>query len=447
MILAFIVLAVVLVMMVKGLSDPFMAMFAFITVYELQPGELYPALNVLHLERVLLVFIVIALLMTRTTLRFPPITKKFLAFFAAMVLSIPFSFWIANTIQQDISFFETVVYCILLVSLLLSPEKIKKYLLLFTGLTAWIGASSLYEYHVGVRQFQMGIERAEGLTSAGGDPDTLATSMIICMPFAFAMMARGNSKRVRAYGLLLFAVYIITVIDTGSRTAFLAFLFFLLMMMFQRRSNLKYLPVLLIALPLFWLVIPAQYKARYESIKTRDQDESYTNRLLSWQGGVQMFLHNPVTGVGTGNYAYANGMKYWPGSPRHWLNAHSLYFKLLGELGILGILTFTIYVVSLIRLNRFLARRFRKEKIDPLVQRFPLACNLAIYLLLFTGYSAHNLYRSTWFTFGAVSGAMALLQLTKTKAEKEPAADQRPLPAWTPRNVPQAELEPETLPA
>jgi hypothetical protein len=122
MILAFIVLAVVLVMMVKGLSDPFMAMFAFITVYELQPGELYPALNVLHLERVLLVFIVIALLMTRTTLRFPPITKKFLAFFAAMVLSIPFSFWIANTIQQDISFFETVVYCILLVSLLLSPE-------------------------------------------------------------------------------------------------------------------------------------------------------------------------------------------------------------------------------------------------------------------------------------------------------------------------------------
>lgn len=432
-VLAVIVVVVVVVLMVKGLSDPFMALLAFVAVYEIQPGELYPALGVLHLERILLAFILVVFAANKMRLRFPSVTKKFLAFYGAMIVAIPLAFWRLNSARFDLMFLEIVIYHLLLVAMLDSEERIKKYLLLYMGLVAWIGANALYEYHIGVRQFQMGIDRAEGLTSSGGDPNTLATTMVITMPFVFLLFTKGTSKRLKLYGILLLLIYAVTVIDTGSRTAFLAMILFLFMIVFQKRKNWKFLPVLVLALPLMWLVIPAQYKARYESIKDRNHEESYTDRLKSWQGGVQMFLHNPVTGVGPGNYTDANGEKYWPAYPRVWLNAHSLYFKLLGELGIVGVITFFVYTISVMRLNFALTRRFKKEKLRPVVSQLPYACILVYILLFFEGYTGHNTYRSQWYTVGAVTAALSLLKSREELSEPEGAPRGKRIPAWIPR--------------
>lgn len=432
MALALIVLAVVIVLIIKGWSDPFMALMAFVTVYEIQPGELYPALGVLHLERVILVFMLIVFFRKRQHFRYPAITKKFLYFYAAIVLSSFFAIWPTNSLWFDLNFFEIVFYHLLLVSMLDSEERIRRYLLLYTGLVAWIGASSLYEYHMGVRVFTMNIERATGLTSAGGDPNTMAITMVVSMPMALMLLGAGTSKWTKLFGLATLAIFLSTIIDTGSRTAFLAFVVFLLLAALSKRRNWKYLPLIFVALPLLWLVIPQQYKARYETIETRDQDESYTNRLLSWQGGVQMFLHNPVTGIGPDDYTTANGLKYWPGEPRHWLNAHSLYFKLLGELGALGVLTFFAYVFAVMRTNWRLSRRSKESLTDPIVQQFPYACNLCLCLLLFTGYSAHNSYRATWYTLGAVTAAISLLNRKLKDPQTPHPATMSRRPAWIP---------------
>jgi O-antigen ligase len=433
MVLALIVLALVLILAIRGFSDPFMAFLAFVVAYELQPGELYPALAFLHLERVLLVFVLIVLWTKGVRFRFPPITKKLLWFYGAILVSSLFAFWLSNSLLFDLSFFEILLYHLLLVCMLDSEERIRKYLILYTALIAWIGASALYEYHVGVRLFTMNIERAVGLTSAGGDPDTMAITMVVTMPLAIMLIGKGAPKWTKLYGIAIFSIYLVTIIDTGSRTAFLAFIVFLMLAVFQKRQNLKYVPIALLAVSLLWLLIPQQYKARYETIETRDRDLSYTNRLLSWQGGIHMFLHNPITGIGPDDYTAANGMKYWPGQPRIWLNAHSLYFKLLGELGVLGIFTFFAYLIAVIRMNWYLARRFRKEKIDPVVQQFPYACNICLYLLLFTGYSAHNTYRSTWYTLGAVTAALALWKGAPSPSPASTATSSKPAPAWVPQ--------------
>lgn len=432
MTLAFLALATILVLAIKGFNSPFTAVLAFVIAYELQPGELYPALAPLHIERVLVFFALLVMWKNGKPFRLPPISKTLLWFYGAMLLSTLFAFWRLNSIQFDLAFFEIIFYHFLLVSVLDSEERIRKYILVSTGLVAWIGVSALYEYHQGVRQFTMNIERAEGLTSAGGDPNSMAITMVIAMPAALLLLGKGTSKWIKLYGMTLFAVYLITIIDTGSRTAFLAFLLFLFITVFRRRTNWKYIPLVLIGLPLLWIVIPQQYKARYETVTTRDQDESYTNRLLSWQGGVRMFLHNPIIGIGPDDYTTANGVQYWPGEPRHWLNAHSLYFKLLGELGLVGIFTFFAYVVGIIRTNSYIAQRLSEQFVDPVVQRFPAACSLSLYLLLFTGYSAHNTYRTNWYTLGAVSAAIALLKPpNRASAAPVPAKPTR-LPAWIP---------------
>lgn len=439
MALALIVSAVLLLLLIRGFQQPWLHLLALMLALEIQPGELYPPLAILHIERVIILALLLSFFSKGRKLRFPPILKKFLYFYAVMVASIPLSFWVANSFQACVAFFEKVICCVMATALLDTEERIRKMLLLLVGLAAWLGGSAVYEYHAGVRQFAMGIERAEGLTSSGGDPNTLGVTMVVTMPLAFLFVGKENSKLVRLFTVLCITVYIFAIVTTGSRTAFVTLILMVLIFLVQQKKNLKYLPLIVIAAPLFWMVVPQQYKARYATVKTSvehtEEDESYNNRILSWQGGVRMFLHNPLTGVGPDNYTYANGMRYWPGTPRHWLNAHSLYFKLLGELGLAGVFTFGYYLFSLIRLNYSLTKRFVRERASPLLQNYPRACNMSLYLLLFAGYSGHNLYRLTWFLLGAISGAVSLLETGEAKESATELVREKSLP-WLPQPVP-----------
>jgi O-antigen ligase len=433
---ALIVLLGLVFLAAKGLSDPFFGLMGLVAVNEIQPGELYPVLAPLHLERVLAALVLISVVVQGRKLKFPPITRWFLAFYGAMLIAIPLALWPSNSVLACVAFFSVVFYHVMLVSMLETEEQIRRIVLLFVALTAWLGGSAVYEYHAGIRQFAMGIDRAEGVTSSGGDPNSLAITMVVTMPLMCLLFLHGKSLAIRLFSLACFAIALVTIITTGSRTAFLAFLLLMLMLVFRRPANLKFLPLLILAAPLFWFVIPQQYKLRYESIKTRDDDESYTNRLLSWQGGEQMFLHNPLTGVGPNNYTAANGMRYWPGTPRHWLNAHSLYFKVLGELGIFGIISFGGYVICFFRLNLGLGKGLRTETTSRFLQELPGFLNLSIILLLFDGYSAHDLYRAHWYTFGALSGAVALLPLKASTSVEEEVKPSRKADPWLPQAAP-----------
>lgn len=432
MVLALIVLAVIFVLAIKGLSKPFLAVLSFVLLFELQPGEIFPFLSVLHLERIFILFVFTIFLVKGIRLRYPPITRKMLWFYGAMILSSFFAFWRSNSFAFDFKFLEIVIYHIFLVAILTSEDRVRKYILVYTALVAWIGVTSLYNYHHGVRVFTMHIERAEGLTSAGGDPDTMAQTMVLAMPLSMLLLAKGTSKWLKLYGLGTLIIYLSTVIDTGSRTQILAFLMFVMLVLFRKPRNLKFLPLVLVALPLLWMEIPQQYKARYETIENRDQDASYTNRILSWKGGVKMFLHNPVTGIGPQDYADANGMKYWPGTPRHWLNAHSLYFKLLGELGIVGIITFGVFMFSVMRMNWRLSHLYKNRFLDPVVKGFPAACNQCFILLLFSGYASHNLYRVNWYTLAAITASLALMKPAEERVHTPAKTPVRRQPAWIP---------------
>jgi O-antigen ligase len=335
----------------------------------------------------------------------------------------------------------------LIVSLLTDETKVQKYVTVSVALTGWLAASSLYEYHAGVREFHMGIERATGLTSSGGDANTLGITLVTTMPFEFLLMAKGNPKWMRILGLVIFVISVSTVITTGSRTSFFSFLLFLALVIFLNPKNLKFLPLVLVLAPVFWLVIPDQYKKRYETVDNLKEDDSFQNRRLSWEGGERMFMHNPLTGVGTNNYTFANGMKYWPGEPKHWLNAHSLYFMVLGELGSLGVLTFGTYVISLILLNRRLTRELRERGATVFLQKYPGACNLTLYLLLFTGYSAHNLYRSSWYMMGAISGAIGLLKKSEVSSDQQTGEKEPAKLKWVPWSPEPAPIPESTTPA
>ncbi|HEY5253702.1 MAG TPA: O-antigen ligase family protein [Acidobacteriaceae bacterium] len=438
-----VIVFVVFVLAMVGLTRPYIGLLALLIVMELQPGELYPQLAPLHLERVVAGLLLIAFLVHGQKWRFPTPIKWFLGFFGAMILSVPLAFWRANALGTCFWYGEIVVFVIFVAALLTTEQRIKWFILTDILLVDWLGGSALWNYAHGVLIVRMNIDRAIGITSSAGDPDTLAITVLVTIPLCLALMTKSNPLWMRVIALASAGVYVVTIVDTGSRAAASGVLFLVLLVVFRRPRNLIYLPVLVALSPVVWMVIPQQYKARYETVDNLKTDLSYQNRILSWQGGMAMFESNPVTGIGAGDYIAANGMKYWPGNGRKvFLNAHSLYFKLLGELGLVGIFTFGGYLFCVFKLNFRLRKELVAVNASPFLQGLPAMLSIILALLLFDGYAAHNLYRDMWFLVGAMASSTASLpvlqqQVTETEGDElgapaSPVIDQQ----WSPALLP-----------
>ncbi len=438
-----VVVLVIAFLAIRGISKPYFGLLGLLVVYIVEPGEVYPVLAPLHLERMLAVFVIASFFFHGNKLKFPPVTRWFLAFYGAMLVSIPLAYWAGNSIAFCIQFGEIVVFHLLIVGLLTDQKRVRGFLLTWVGLMGWLAGTSLVLYFLGVRIFTMGIDRAEGMTSSGGDPNSLGITLVSAMPLEFLFMLKGNSKWTKIFAISVFVLSIFTIVSTGSRTSAFAFIFFLMLVVFADwKKRLKFIPILIVLAPLIWIVIPQQYKARYETVDNLKDDDSYQNRILSWKGGVQMFLSNPLTGVGPDNYTDANGEKYWPEKPRHWLNAHNLFFKLIGELGMVGVITFVGYLVVLFRTNARILREWANRAGDVASRKFPLYCNIALILLLFGGYSGHNLYRNTWYILGALTAAIGLLQPEDGKEKIAPVKEKRLVRSWIPGEVDEPDLQP-----
>jgi O-antigen ligase len=411
-----------------GFFNPFVGLMGLLAVSIIQPGELYPALGAFHIERVLFFVVFVSFVWRHGKPVFPPITKLFLLFWSTMFLSVPFAFWRMGALQFALDFGRVAIYHILIVNLVNTPRRFRIFLLVFALLIGWLAGSSCLGFLHGDLYLERGrFARAEGMTSSGGNPNELGITLVSSLPLVVLLVV-DKPWRGRLLGLAVAALSGWVLVFTGSRTSIVALLFLLAAFVFSSKKRLLFLPIGVILLAVTWQVMPVEYQERYLSVATRDQDESYTNRLLAWQAGWHMFLDYPVTGVGGGQFQVANGAKYWPGEGQKvWLNAHSLYFQIIAELGLCGTAAFCAYLFALFRLNRSLGKELSLLPDAPAwLRHYPLACSLILLVLLFVGYAAHDLYRSTWYMLGALSGC-AHTVIGHLGEEETPTTEKEPI--------------------
>ena len=86
---------------------------------------------------------------------------------------------------------------------------------------------------------------------------------------------------------------------------------------------------------------------------------------MAWKSAIQMAGDNPLTGVGAGHFSVKYGIEYRPpGVGRTdipWANAHSLYFLVLGELGIPGLLVYLWLIILNLLKNEKIIRSLTPE--------------------------------------------------------------------------------------
>lgn len=110
--------------------------------------------------------------------------------------------------------------------------------------------------------------------------------------------------------------------------------YFLLQKKIKKFIYYSFLTLILIGLTLLLLqkLFP-DILLRISSITWGKRDISTVTRIIFWKEAVKLFLKNPLTGIGIGQFAFTKV------SGAH-LHAHNVYFNILAELGIIGIMIF-----------------------------------------------------------------------------------------------------------
>jgi len=193
-----------------------------------------------------------------------------------------------------------------------------------------------------------------GGTGPGGivsDENDVACALAMAVPYAFYMyFFSGMSARNKFLLLLAGVLFAAAVIISASRGGMLGLGASLMMITLMSKkpvgNSIKITLFILIFGGLILSLFPAAYIEDMANM-TNTEDDTADDRLWSWSISWIMFLDNPIWGVGAGNYPWTNHL-YAELSPmwyegRHILAgrvAHSLYFTVLPELGILGVLIY-----------------------------------------------------------------------------------------------------------
>lgn len=405
--MGFVVIVAIVLAVLWGLKDPFVGLLALVAVNLIQPGELYPMLAPLHLEKVVAIAVLLSFLAHHQRFKFPAIIKSGMYFYAAVILSIPLSIWASNAFSNAVDIGKTMIYMLLIAALVDSRKRFYLFLLTFVLLMGYFSVTAMVNYYAGHYAHAEGFDRIVGLTSDSDTTDGLALTMATAIPLVLLLAGKGAAKWVRLSACAILGCCLWTMLLTGSRVTMLGFLVAVVAYaLTAKRKIVATLALVLVGLSL-WAVLPQQYQHRYTKESTTEylnQDDSYTQRLRIWRSGWQMFLDHPLTGVGAGDFNMADGSIYWL---HHWMDAHNLFFKVIAELGLIGLVAFATFVTVLVRANLALARAMKKMAGLPAYMRqYPRVANLIVLMLLVTGYGAHDLYRSTWYFLAGTTAAL-----------------------------------------
>lgn len=186
-----------------------------------------------------------------------------------------------------------------------------------------------------------------------GDGNDFALSLCILLPMTIdlAMAATTRRWRLISWGVLL--LFVLTIIASSSRGGSLAM--FAVGGYLWLRSPRKVLVLSGLASVglLLFAYAPDTYFERMGTISHYEDDGSAMGRIMAWKAGTRMFLENPLLGVSAGHFPLAFGTKYRPPEAGNiaWLTAHSMYFLVLGELALPGIVALLVLLVGNMRAN------------------------------------------------------------------------------------------------
>ncbi len=219
----------------------------------------------------------------------------------------------------------------------------------------WVIALSIGFY--GVKNALIGVPVIRGPGGMLQDNNDFSCALVMTLPFLYYL---GHSETRRLYRTGFFIsvpLTAFTVALTESRGGFLALVATVGVLVMQSRQKVLALVMAPVAAVLFFILVPASFIERIETIKD-PKDGSSQGRLQAWGTGFNMVNANPMTGVGYRNFQLA--YRRYSGDPTQTVRvAHNSYVQLMAESGYPALGVFLFMILLTVIKGRSLQKRLR----------------------------------------------------------------------------------------
>lgn len=194
------------------------------------------------------------------------------------------------------------------------------------------------------------------------DNNGIALALVMVMPLLHHLYETSRPWWLRAALLVAGALTALAVLGTWSRGGLLALLAMAGVLWWRSRAKLPLAVLGGCAALALALLMPAAWYAKMGTIDDYEQDVSAQLRFTAWRFATDVALESPWLGGGFRVFVL-NNIRHGAGGASEYLNAHSIYFEVLGELGFVGLALFlAILVGALLTAGRL--RRLDRDRPD-----------------------------------------------------------------------------------
>ncbi len=239
-------------------------------------------------------------------------------------------------IEQFSEYLKAIIIYFLVINLIDSKKVIKYIYVVIVGISTILALYAIYK-------FFNSVQAAMRLSVGERDPNLFAMILLTAIPIAVSLMKNQRNRVLKFIFFIISIIISATILMTFSRGGMIALGTVILWIVYNERKR-KFFPIVLIlffcALIYFFVAQFGEYK---ELIRLVTKDRSFLQRLQLYKGGIQMFLSNPIFGVGLGNFIV------W--STRYTglvmsLYAHNIFLHIAAETGVGGLISYCLILGS-----------------------------------------------------------------------------------------------------
>jgi len=273
-------------------------------------------------------------------------------FVIAIIYSVIVSHRINDSIRVMMFFITSFILCLVCFGMLSSKERFDKMCLMLyiamiiTGLVAIYQRIAGIEVDPSLTDVYLNAGMPGRAFSTWENPNNYAQFLIIFFPFCFSFTVTRKSLKTRVIATALLIIPFAALLLTYSRSGWLGFA--LAFMTYALLYNKKLVPFIVILIICAIPLMPQTIINRILTIGNL-QDSSSAYRVNIWTGAMSMIEDYWKTGTGLGPEAFkAVYSVYGIGSSKIAPHTHMLFMEIMAEMGIVGLLSFSAWILSLI---------------------------------------------------------------------------------------------------
>ena len=341
-------------------SVPFWGLMMFTFVVLVSPQSFVPGLSALMPAKVTMAIAIVAFMLSGRSF---PVTRtvRWAGVFAACaIVSIPMGFWPGGSVATFFNALaKSLVVFLLIGSVVDTPRRLKT-------LIGWMIACGTVAAVFAVYNYRTGVLNATGQRIAGyesplaSNPNDLALTMNILLGLALGLLPVVRRRSRRMFLLAAMAVILAGIVASFSRGGFITLGVVGVMWAIQaaRTRGIKGFAVVFGVAVVLAIAAPAEYIGRLSTMFDAEADPtgSAGERWAVMGTALGYIAERPLFGVGLGNSIHVTVLR---GGPAR--EVHNAYLKTGAELGVGGMIVYTLFILSALATAAAVRRRMTRH--------------------------------------------------------------------------------------